>query len=942
MIYGKVVNKLKQSKYRLLMVMTLCIGSFLLLFISAFAADRKIVNIGFYEAPRYSYQINDGSFSGANIEYAYRISQKAGWGIKIKLFENEEEMLTDLENGTVDMLFDFGKTEEREAKYLFSENQIGSAASTIYVKNNDDRFSYGNVSQLMDKVYGYDAGNNVANLFINWCKNHGFEPQLREYKNTEEVDKALDRSEIDAGIISQNGHEGYTTILTFSPQPYYIIFRKQDSDLKNKVDSAMNQILINEPFYEEKLLEKYNITASGILSFSAEEKQYLSSHPTISVAVVKNDSPYYMKSSDGSEIGIIPDYYKKLEEFIGFSVSFKPYDSTLDAIAAIKDGKADVLAMFSDGIITAENDGILLTDAYKNVESVLLTRAGMSTDDITKIAVKERSVNNVKESISSVIHAAIVPVANAEVGFEALKNKKVDAIVCGLPTATWILNHTNASAYSTSVFSFFQFDLCGAVAMNNSILASILDKAIGATNYGFNEIVENNTKPENTWLNMISRIPPIQIVEISAGLIVIILLLILALISLIKDQKEKALISAAKAENERKHLQLEAIEKNAEEKNKFFSDLSHDMRTPLTAILGFSDLIAAETDITKIKEENKKVKASGSILLDLVNDSLTLSKIGNDKLVLHPEAIDIEHLFDPVITPIQVAAEKKNLSFTVDRSHVLQRTVLADPLYVRKILLNLLSNAVKYTQKGGKVELIIKDEPENSSDPDSVIIVKDNGIGMSEEFQSHMYEPFTQERRTGYGGIGTGLGLSIVKQLVELMGGTIEVQSQKNKGSVFIVRFHFKKVEVEKTETKQEDLKSVNYDLLNGKKILLCEDNALNQEIVGTLLKAKGISITFANNGKIGVQKFSESQPGEFSAILMDIRMPIMDGLDAARQIRKLNRSDAQSIPIIAMTADAFTDDIQKCFDSGMNGHIAKPIDQQKLFSVLLTIFQKK
>jgi signal transduction histidine kinase len=899
------------------------------------AADQEKVRVGLYDSPHYAYQNADGTYAGADIEYCYRIAQKAGFEVEITLYDSEADMLQALDSGKADMLFDFGKTEQREQKYLFSENEVGSSAQSLYVRLDDDRFNYGDVEQLSDKVFGAEAGSNTLSVFENWSEDHGMKPNVRLFGSEKEIDEALNDGTIDVGLLSMSGRDGYKTILTFSQKPYYILFRKSETTLKSHVDTSMNQILINDPLYEEHLIEKYNIKSLGVSDFSKDEKQYIQDHPEIRVAVVKGDAPYYYSTSDGKDHGIIPDYYQKLSAFTGLKFTFHPYDTNPDAIAAVKSGEADLLAMFSDGVITAEKDQILLTDAYENVDTVLLTHASTSADQIRKIAVKERSVNNVRQSIAAVMDAEIVPVSNAEAGFTLLRKGSVDAVVCGMPTASWIMNKTNASAYRTNILNSLQFDLCGAAAAGNTTLVSVLDKGISATNFEFDSVVQDNIIQENNWQTMIARIPPIQIAGIAAVFIFIILILVMALVSLVHRQKETILINAAKADNERKQLQLEAIARSTAARNQFFSDVSHDMRTPLTAILGFSDLIRNETDLTKIQAENEKISTSGKLLLQLINDTLLLSKIGNGKLELHLKPVDSFALFDMVITPIQEAAKRKNITFTVDRSRARRRVIMADSLNMQKVLLNLLSNAVKYTPEGGHVSLSFLSVPEGAADPDSVFIVRDDGIGMEEEFQKHMFEPFSQEGRTGYGGSGTGLGLSIVSELVRLMGGTIQCRSKKNEGTLFTVRFHFAEADEKTVQSGEAAAPVFDVSVLKGKSVLLCEDNEMNREIESTLLQEKGMLVTAAENGLAGVAAFQKSPVGTYSVILMDIRMPVMDGFEATKKIRALDRADAGTIPVIAMTADAFPDDVQRCLQAGMAAHVAKPINADNLYRVI-------
>lgn len=259
---------------------------------------------------------------------------------------------------------------------------------------------------------------------------------------------------------------------------------------------------------------------------------------------------------------------------------------------------------------------------------------------------------------------------------------------------------------------------------------------------------------------------------------------------------------------------------------------------------------------------------------------------------------------------------------------------MADKLSLQKIILNLLANAIKYTPSGGQVNFIVRDEKTNPGTPDTIIIVRDNGIGMSEEFLNHLYEPFAQEEHTGYEAKGTGLGLSIVRQLVELMGGTIEVHSKQNLGTAFIVSLHFEEADPETEPPPRQEGSAEGTDLRN-KKVLLCEDNQLSSEIACTFLPSAGMTVVAAANGRIGVQILADSAPGEFSAVLMGIRMPIMDGYEATRQIRALPRADIETIPIIAMTADALNEDIQLGMTAGMNDYLTKPINPEKLLRLL-------
>ena len=370
-------------------------------------------------------------------------------------------------------------------------------------------------------------------------------------------------------------------------------------------------------------------------------------------------------------------------------------------------------------------------------------------------------------------------------------------------------------------------------------------------------------------------------------------------------------------------------------KDKFFSDISHDMRTPLNAILGFSSLALNPS----LPEATKnlylgKIQNAGKLLLDLINDTLTISKGNSGKIKLLEAPVNTDHLINPIRETIAVLAEAKGVTITWNLTNYTPKTVLADHLSVEKIFLNLLNNAVKFTPAGGHIFVTLQAEPITNSVYAIDTTIKDNGIGMSEEFLPHIFEPFSQEQQVGYAGVGTGLGLSIVKQYVDLMGGTITVESQLQRGTTFKIHLPFKLMP-SATATVSLNTENIDYSILRGKKVLLCEDNILNQQIAVALLKNKDIVVEVAENGQVGVNKFTTSTENEFNAILMDVRMPVMDGFEATKAIRALKRADAQTIPIIAMTADIFPEDIKKCLAAGMNNHLGKPIDTKLLYQTL-------
>lgn len=389
---------------------------------------------------------------------------------------------------------------------------------------------------------------------------------------------------------------------------------------------------------------------------------------------------------------------------------------------------------------------------------------------------------------------------------------------------------------------------------------------------------------------------------------------------------------------------IEELNRNASRntaRTEFFSRMSHDMRTPMNAIISFSsEELLENADEKTVKEYLNKIHTSGEYLLGLINEVLDMTKIENNKIVLEHQPIQSTELWDATLSIIEELAQEKTIHFTKDIQVNEDNVVLADEQHLNQILINLLSNSVKFTRVGGYITLKVR-EIQSANDPNSlryILVVSDNGIGMNKQFMRHMYDPFEQESE---GKEGTGLGLSIAKNLVELMNGTISCESEKGKGTSFTIQIELKKYDgVDRIPAKsgQKDTsktKSIQPDALKGKRVLVCEDHPLNLQIITTLLGKEEVIIEAAENGQIGLDMFRVSKVGYYDLIFMDIHMPVLDGLETTRRMRSLQRADAKTIPIIAMTANAFEQDVKQCMEAGMNEHLAKPVEPQKVFSVL-------
>lgn len=379
-------------------------------------------------------------------------------------------------------------------------------------------------------------------------------------------------------------------------------------------------------------------------------------------------------------------------------------------------------------------------------------------------------------------------------------------------------------------------------------------------------------------------------------------------------------------------------------KTEFLSRISHDMRTPLNGILGLAMLMKESTTDPKIYEDLLQMETSGKYLLNLINDTLDVNKIEIGKMELHPDVFDGRAAANNVIDLIKPNMDKKKIKFILDADNLPYTKLYMDMGRLEQVIMNILGNAVKFTPEGGTIRASMHNISRNDKEILDRIVISDNGVGMSSEFLEHIFEPFSQENPGNTGNTtGTGLGMTITKQIVEMMGGTIKVESEFGKGTTFTIDIPLPiatEAQIKEWTDRQKLYSgSISFD---GKRVLLCEDHPLNTEITTRILEHKGVIVEHAENGKIGLEMFENSAPNYYDLIFMDIRMPVMDGIEAAKEIRRLSRADAKRIPIIALTANAFNEDIVKIKAAGMDESLSKPIDVELMFRCMAEQFHSE
>ena len=930
------------------------------------AEDGPVYRTGFVVIENYNFEDANGQWRGYDIELMLQVSQYADFDLDPVVYASADDALQALRDGDVDLLFDFSVTPERQEEFLFSEHPVASEGVDVFVPNSDERFSFGDLAQLDGCSVSYIEGSAALPYLQEACAEHDVTVRGVAFESSSEALAALDAGEVDACVLGSATPKGYQAVYTIESVESYALFRQDEADVKSEVDTAMAELYSEHPAYLYDLTERYaSDDDDETITLTSSERAYLAEHGPIVVALPRSAAPYTYEQ-DGEAEGIVPDYYRLLAERLGTTIEFSLFDTTDEATDAVQSGEADVLGQYFGDVVTAQGSGIDLTEPYTSFDCSLVTKEHRTSTDITKVAASARTADVLRAKLEEAqIDFEVVAYANVDTCYDAMRAGEVDAVLCMLDTSTWLINQHAKGGLAVISLSGITVDLSGCV-LNNSPLRPILNKAIGASTAEFRQIVAANSVTDSTNLvALIESIPTTLLAGVVLALIALLVVLVVTLIALRRRNRERALVAQERAENERRQVVLDAERRNNERQNQFFSNISHDMRTPLNAIMGFADLAQKTDDPAVVRDYLGKIDSSGSILLGLIDDTLTVGKMGSGKFELDVRDVSLRRLLSEVSIPIEAAAQRKGLTYVED---VPEKDVVVrcDGLNTQKVLLNLLSNAVKYTEAPGTVWFSVTCEGPTADEADVAAegdvpdvatgssetatdtgivtvtaVVSDNGIGMDEKFLPQVFEPFTQEQANTGEVSGVGLGLSIVKSLVDMMGGTIGVESTRGEGSTFTVTLPFEIASPHAQEAlayQEQASKGEGTLDLTGRKVLLCEDNAMNAEIAATLLRTYGAEVTVAEDGRRGVEAFAESEPGEFACVLMDVRMPELDGYGATREIRAMDRPDAQGVPIVAMTADAFESDIEQCLEAGMNWHLPKPIDVALLERTLLEL----
>ena len=912
-----------------------------LLSLSASAAEtvsqHERVKVGFFTMDGYHMMDEDGNRSGYGYDFLRLMARY--WDVDYeyvgydKSWEEMQQMLID---GEIDMVTSARKTPDREELFDFSR-PIGTNNGILTVRSDNNTIVDGMYSTYDGMRVALLNGNSRNDEFADYAQTKGFTYQSVYFDSTDEMAEALQNGTVDAIVTSSLRKTNNERIVAkFGSSDFYVIVKKGNTALLNKVNYAIDQMNAAEGDWKTTLYNKnYESTDTKNLEYTEEEKRIIAQYSKENPLHVLCDPTRYPYSytENGEVKGILPDYFRKIADYAGLSYEFL-VPATRDEYIAYQSDKTAVDISIDARLDTdnyAETKEWGLTAPYITMRMARVTRR----DFDGKINV----VTTVNQTASKSIEDALAPGAEKllcstrQEMMEVVRDGKADAAFVYYYMAQAFVNSDTTGTMSYTLLEQPTFSYRMVVSSTeNHALAGILTKAMYAMP---DNLVEDLAAQYTTYkatdltfADMI-RLHPVAAVTI----IVFISWMVVTMIIIVNRLRTRRKLQLA-AQQKAKEMTVLAEQAQAASKAKsvFLSNMSHDIRTPMNAIIGFTNIALHQDSVPEMHNCLKKIEESSDHLLALLNDVLDLSRIESGKVEFSPVPADITAVTDSVIEITNGMLLNRELNFEVHREPLQNPYVMTEPVRIREILVNILNNAVKFTKDGGTIRFDASNRP--GADAQHIVIcyrVKDTGVGMSEEFQKKLFDEFAQEEngaRTQYK--GTGLGLAISKKYVELMGGTITVDSKKGIGTTFTVEIPMELTSAEKVEkTKQ----SVQHNDLKGIKVLLAEDNDLNAELATLLLEDSGMTVTRAADGQEAVDLFAEHPVGTYDVILMDIMMPKMDGYQAAKTIRAMyaDRPDAEEIPIIALSANAFSEDVQASLDAGMNGHVSKPLNMEEV-----------
>ncbi len=1055
----------------------------------------EVLRVGFFAFSGYHIIENDGRRSGYGYEFLQRLAIHGGWSYEYVGYDGSyAEALDMLRSGEVDIVTSVSRTPQREEEFLFSDQDIGVNSTIFTVKAGNEDIVEGDYATYDGISVGMLEGNSKNANFERFAQTHGFTFRPVYYAEQPDLSAALQNGDVDAAVTgSLRLLENEWLLESFDSSPFYICTRKDRSDLMDRINTALNEMDLHDPNWRASLHEKYYSTdQDGSIILNAGERAFLDEHRASGAPLrllFNPDRIPYCYFRDGEACGILPALFNDLAGRLGLNCEYIPVKDREEYYALREAGVADIVLDFTGDYYLAEEEGYKITVPYFQTNFARLTLEGFS-GTVGRLAVMEHA-----EAINSYISTrypeeALIRFSNTDECVQAVLDGQADATILYAYTAEQYDRQDARNRLSSVVFG----ETSMSYAVGNNVtggryLLSLLDKGADSfTGAALDAILSREIdagRDGNVSLTAFLYRNPVYFLLGVFFLLLFLFAVIMLAVRTRNQQRLKQKVAQATKELQNKTDELthalQAADAANRAKTTFLNNMSHDIRTPMNAIIGYTALTTTHLDNQeRARDYLSKIAQASNHLLSLINDVLDMSRIESGKVSINERPENLADILQGLRNIIQSDIHAKRMELFIDTVDVTDEEIYCDKLRLNQILLNLTSNAIKFTPVGGTIAIRVTQKPSRSKGRGLYEFqVSDTGIGMSPEFAKTVFDPFTREQTSTVSGIqGTGLGMAITKNIVDMMGGTIRVESEQDKGTTFTVNLELRfsaahqemdpiaelkgfrglvvdddmvccqsvskmlrqigmraewalsgreaiartteavemadpfevyivdwsMPELSGIETVRQIRQIVGNDSpiilmsaydwsdieqearragvtgfiskplfasdlhhtlerslgraaddvpvkesalqqeagFSGKRILLVEDNELNREIATEILQEAGFLVECAENGRQACDMVAQSEPGYYNLILMDIQMPIMDGYAATRAIRAMEDPHLSSIPIFAMTANAFEEDREKAIETGMNGHLAKPIDLDKMMELLKGLFGGK
>lgn len=843
---------------------------------------------------------------------------------------------------------DISYTDERAEKMHYSDMPMGEEKYILYADLEASGIRPSDLSTINGRHVGALLGSKTEMMLTAWEKKHGIETTHSNTPNFDEVNRKLAAHEIDCFVSLEQPfwkERGISRIDMIGKSDIYFVINKNRADIKKELDEGMRQLEEDDPFFLADLYKQYfSFDIKPVLT--GEEQNWVNEHGAIRIGYLKDEPGISVKDPvTGKKGGVLYDYMEYADDCLGNQqLDFEPIEMESRAASreALQTGKIDMIFTVSNPN-AGEEKGIAFTNTAWTYNLFAVTeKKPFEEMAANRVAILKDNLPVRRQIEYYYPQWTIIPCRSVEEARNKTVRGEADCFVTGARQA---VKYTERNALYSIPLSR-PLEISFGVKSGQPQLLAVLNKTLKAMPIGMlssSFSMHENAKHKVTLEDYIKD----NLLLFSASFLLVTLLILSIFILLLQKARkaERAARSAAgkaKDLNEKLQIAVEKAEGANRAKTNFLNNMSHDIRTPMNAILGYNRLMRKKLTDPQLIDYQRKIEQSGSLLLSIINHVLDMARIESGKSKLDENAEVLGMIFDEAYGVFAPEAAKKEIRMkkTIAVEH---RSLICDGTKIREIFVNLISNAVKYTPRGGSVEVNVNELPcEREGFARIQTVVTDTGIGMSKEYLPTIYDSFSRERNTTMGKVaGTGLGMAIVKELVTMMGGTIEVKSELGEGTTFTVTLDHKIAETRHDDRKEIASRKAAAESLADLHILLAEDNDLNAEIAMTLLEEAGLKVDRAADGIQCVSRIEKEPAGTYALILMDIQMPNMDGYKATETIRQLPDPKKAAIPIIAMTANAFEEDRKMALAKGMNGYIAKPIDPAKMLAAIQDAIEK-